>query len=178
MESFFREPGLSPREVEHLVDITKDWQLPKAAERFEEIKEWANNPFKFWGTTFGPPKSCSEAVAVSFEYEKTCLDYGPNRLRKRVLKEIVCLVTTYEGRILKESSVRLQDHEIPMGRRAIAMRVSEHRGQNEDGAKKEYRKVKARSLKGRKLLNLGLGTCLGLQNLTRSACLLINVLRR
>lgn len=149
---------LSLNQVDIIAPMLREWRLSEqqTKSRLSDASQWIQDPSLFWGKA---PKtsdgSSIEAVINCLQYDKDYLqkDNTLLRLRHRVLREIVCLNTTYEKVRTKSRSggIRLVTDKI-----ATQKNIDEHERQS------LYHEVKRCTTAGRRWLLLGRGVSLGI----------------
>jgi hypothetical protein len=158
---------LDEEQLQKLVDITVHWKLDESALKKRRVclEEWRSKPDKFWGTT-QDPKTVTDAIANCSEYESLVIQRDPTltRLRKNVLKTLVCLAARFR---LKQQRGETRSLDSTKGKRSggnwiVAEEIRKRRGLPEDQRRALYDYVSKQSRWGASLLYLGLGRILGL----------------
>jgi hypothetical protein len=160
---------LSSSEVDNLVQLTDGWKLSdKAAkERKALALKWRVDPADFWGRPLNErPSSAIEVIAKCCQYENNTLKKNPtlNKLRARILKEIICLSTIHED-IQQQRLKRKRDStnkKRPGGNQSLARRVWEAQWSPAGEEQKYFDRIRKKSVDGRRWLLLGQGKSIGI----------------
>ncbi|KIW10065.1 hypothetical protein PV08_11841 [Exophiala spinifera] len=157
---------LSSDQVKQVAPKLRKWRLDdeSTTSRLSDASRWIEDPSYFWGAARDArPATSAEVVQKCLQYEKDYLQNDTTllKLRRRVMREIICLFTTCE-KIRTEGNkggVKLVTDEIATKKKI------------DDADKKQrqllHSEVRKRTVAGRRWLRLGRGVSLGVhQNAT------------
>ncbi|KIW09668.1 hypothetical protein PV08_12083 [Exophiala spinifera] len=150
--------ALSPHEIDLIAPMLRAWRLneEQATSRLRDASQWIKDPSTFWGVTPQTSlKSNMDVVPHCLRYDEDYLrsDDTLLRLRRRVVREIICLSTTYE-------QVRVTG--FTGGIKLVTEAIAAHKNIDTNKRNALYQEVKRCTTAGRRWLLLGHGVSLGI----------------